>query len=669
MVQDLTNFLTWLRAKQPRLAVSDPDLLEVFWQAHPRLRFFKALPWGANVLDLGAGSGGLAHWRGWLKPERADLTLYGVDRNPGEFRELYAAWDAIDLDREMPNFAGVNFDGFIATHLIEYLRAPEELIRWMGERATPDAQLYIEWTGPGSRDLPTREQLSQNGIDVVTSNFTDDREHEQAPGLALVEKWLGEAGFGIIASGAVDLGILGEELFARAADRDSRSMGYWSLTRSSLYTVAIKSAAAAAVAPRRSTGADASASAEDDLAEYLRRSAAVPGWTRGKEAEALARASFALPPDPVIVEIGAFMGSGTILLAGARKLRGSGRVHVVDPFDGSGDAFSVPVYAELMEAAGAGSLRKHFENNIRQAGLAEWVEIHQGRAADIAGHWTKPVDMIFFDGDQSRAGVREAYNAWAPFLKPGGIIALHNSSPDNHRETHDGHRCLAEEEIVAPGYSDRRRVNSTTFARRAVDTRLLRAERALLVSGLFDAEFYRATYADMRVAAIEPLAHYLTQGEAEGRSPNAVFMPRYYRRRWMAGRPAEDNALLHYIEEGERCGAKPHPAFDPRAYLAANPPLAEFVDRPLFHYLTIGRNSGLPVAPGPGGEALARVLAAQPHALRSELAGGRGDAALQRYKELLANELGPEKGPALYDEVFNLEDAAAKFSWPPDRDP
>ena len=98
------------------------------------------------------------------------------------------------------------------------------------------------------------------------------------------------------------------------------------------------------------------------------------------------------------------------------------------------------------------------------------------------------------------------------------------------------------------------------------ELRLLRAKRALLVSALFDAEFYRATYPDMRNPAIDPLTHYLTQGEAEGRSPNPVFAPRCYRRHWMAGLPAEQNALLHYIEEGERRGAQPHPAFDPAAY-------------------------------------------------------------------------------------------------------
>ena len=46
--------------------------------------------------------------------------------------------------------------------------------------------------------------------------------------------------------------------------------------------------------------------------------------------------------------------------------------------------------------------------------------------------WITPIDLLFLDGDQSRKGVREAYNSWEPFLKGGGIIAVHNSAPENH---------------------------------------------------------------------------------------------------------------------------------------------------------------------------------------------------------------------------------------------
>jgi len=200
------------------------------------------------------------------------------------------------------------------------------------------------------------------------------------------------------------------------------------------------------------------------LESYVRVSESVPGFARREEAWELARGSFVLPPNAVIVEIGAFMGSGTILLAGARKLRGSGRVHAIDPFDGSGEPFSVPVYQRMLGEAGGGSLRGHFERNLNNADVASWVEVHQGRATEIAARWTTPVDMIFLDGDQSRTGVREAYDSWAPFLKPGGTIIVHNSAP-GHRPEQDGSRILVEEEIRPPSYDDIRLMHSMTVAR------------------------------------------------------------------------------------------------------------------------------------------------------------------------------------------------------------
>jgi predicted O-methyltransferase YrrM len=69
-------------------------------------------------------------------------------------------------------------------------------------------------------------------------------------------------------------------------------------------------------------------------------------------------------------------------------------------------------------------------------------QVHQGSAAEVAHTWTTPIDLLFLDCDQSREGVREAYDSWAQFLRAGGIIAVHNSAPENHTADHDGHRCM-----------------------------------------------------------------------------------------------------------------------------------------------------------------------------------------------------------------------------------
>jgi predicted O-methyltransferase YrrM len=202
----------------------------------------------------------------------------------------------------------------------------------------------------------------------------------------------------------------------------------------------------------------------EELEVFLRRSETIPGWTRGEEARELLRISHSLSAGAVIVEIGSFLGAGAILLAGPRRIRGSGLVHCVDPFDGTGDSFSVPHYQRIFAEFSSGSLRDHFQRNIHGAGLGPWVRIHQGRADEVARSWTTPIDLLYLDGDQSRKGVREAYDSWACFLKAGGIIAVHNSAPENHTSEHDGHRCIVEEEIKPSSYSNIRLVSSTTFA-------------------------------------------------------------------------------------------------------------------------------------------------------------------------------------------------------------
>lgn len=199
------------------------------------------------------------------------------------------------------------------------------------------------------------------------------------------------------------------------------------------------------------------------LGPYIAIARTIPSWTRDEEAIELARASRALPTDAVIVELGSFLGCSTVLLAGGRRVAGSGRMHSVDPFDASGDAFSAPVY-NAVRARLAGTLREEYDRNVDRAGLTGLVTAHVGRAEDVATNWALPVDMLFMDGDHSRDGVQAAYDAWMPFLKIGGLLALHSTT--STEEHHDGFYVLANQVIVEPRWAEKRLVRTTTFARK-----------------------------------------------------------------------------------------------------------------------------------------------------------------------------------------------------------
>ena len=101
---------------------------------------------------------------------------------------------------------------------------------------------------------------------------------------------------------------------------------------------------------------------------------------------------------------------------------------------------------------------------MRAANLSDWIEVRQGSASEVARNWTTPIDLLVLDGDQSREGARAAYDSWVPFLKCGGIIALHNSSDRVYEHDHDGHRRVVVEEILSPKYTRVQLIGTTTFA-------------------------------------------------------------------------------------------------------------------------------------------------------------------------------------------------------------
>lgn len=199
------------------------------------------------------------------------------------------------------------------------------------------------------------------------------------------------------------------------------------------------------------------------LVTYLELSERIPGWKRGAEAEEMALVARSIHRDALIVEIGVFLGSASVLLAGARQLAGSGMVHCVDPFDASGDEYSAPVYSEI--AAGfSSSLRDQFMGSILAADLTDFVTVHEGTAETIGDIWDQPIDLLFLDGDQSIEGARSAFDIWEPWLRTGGTLVMGNSSPREYEPHHDGNFRITVERVIEPAYRNIRVIGTTTFA-------------------------------------------------------------------------------------------------------------------------------------------------------------------------------------------------------------
>ena len=235
-----------------RLPGDDNSVHDAFWHSYPRFRFFKTLPFGARLLDIGAGSGGLTFWRDWLHPLRTDIRLFGIDFARGEHAARYEGWWAGDLDTSVPDFGEQRFDGFLASHLIEHLASLPALVRYLASVAAPGARLYFEWPAPHTQDLPTASALAEQGFAIQTFNFMDDGSHRQTYALDEAAAHLAAEGFTVSERGETRLGILAEELMARGRRLDDltwRQMGLWAAVGWSNYLVA--------EAPRQSAPTDA----------------------------------------------------------------------------------------------------------------------------------------------------------------------------------------------------------------------------------------------------------------------------------------------------------------------------------------------------------------------------------------------------------------------------
>jgi len=162
---------------------------------------------------------------------------------------------------------------------------------------------------------------------------------------------------------------------------------------------------AAAAAP----GAELTPEQVDTLA------AGVEGWFGPLEGRLLYRLAAAADPAGCIVEIGSWHGRSTIwLAAGARSGRGA-RIVAIDPHSGT-------------------SLREEGEDtepelraNLERAGVSGQVDIVTSTSAEAAAGWTRPVSLLWVDGDHSFEAVKLDLELWGPHLLPGAAVALHDT--------------------------------------------------------------------------------------------------------------------------------------------------------------------------------------------------------------------------------------------------
>jgi predicted O-methyltransferase YrrM len=166
----------------------------------------------------------------------------------------------------------------------------------------------------------------------------------------------------------------------------------------------------------------------EHLAELVTQ---VKGFMPPDEGTALHAAALAYLGTGVAVEIGTYCGKSTVYLGHAASVTG-GHLITVDHHRGSEEHQVGWEYhdATLVGADGRFDTLPALRRTLADAGLEDVVTPLVARSVDAARWWRHPIDLLFIDGGHTTAAATADLNGWAPWVRPGGALAIHDVFPD-----------------------------------------------------------------------------------------------------------------------------------------------------------------------------------------------------------------------------------------------
>jgi 2-polyprenyl-3-methyl-5-hydroxy-6-metoxy-1,4-benzoquinol methylase len=203
--------MSWVgESNAPTLTV--PEIDNYSASVAPRSVWFKNLPVGSKLLDIGAGNGMMSAFKGWPAYARQDIKMYALSLFEGEHFAKYDGFELGNFEAQLPQFGDVNFNALLCAHFIEHLKDPERCIRWMSSRLSKNGKLYIEWPHSVSKRLPRNTIFKEKGLNVTTTNFFDDGTHVETWEMDFLANLLTKHGFVIQSAGRVCLPFLATQM-------------------------------------------------------------------------------------------------------------------------------------------------------------------------------------------------------------------------------------------------------------------------------------------------------------------------------------------------------------------------------------------------------------------------------------------------------------------------
>src|SRR5262245_63484390 len=175
----------------------------------------------------------------------------------------------------------------------------------------------------------------------------------------------------------------------------------------------------------------------------------VEGWFGRYEGRLLYELASRADPAGCIVEIGSWHGKSTIWLASGARAGLGAQVVAIDPHAGTHLRADGETTEHVMRA------------NLARAGLEESVEIVVDTSEHAVAGWSRPVSLLWIDGDHEYESVKRDLEQWQPFLLPDSAVALHDTFVWPGPE-----RVVRELLIRRPGFTGFAHAETTTAAHR-----------------------------------------------------------------------------------------------------------------------------------------------------------------------------------------------------------
>ncbi|WP_317495837.1 class I SAM-dependent methyltransferase [Haloechinothrix sp. LS1_15] len=167
----------------------------------------------------------------------------------------------------------------------------------------------------------------------------------------------------------------------------------------------------------------------DNLLDHAVRA---PGFMPTEEGLALYEVAAEHLGAGLAVEIGSYCGKSTVFLAAAARRTG-GTVVTIDHHRGSEEHQPGWEYhdPDLVDPrSGKLDTLATFRRTITDAGVEDHVVGVVGSSVTVAGFWRSPIALLFIDGGHTEEAAQADYSGWAPWVVPGGILAIHDVFPD-----------------------------------------------------------------------------------------------------------------------------------------------------------------------------------------------------------------------------------------------